>query len=477
MIEDVDETINDVLSQDTIGAVENIVVCKFGGSSVANAEQISKVENIINSDEKRRFVVVSAPGKDSRFRHKVTDLLYNLYFSVNKFEKNEFPNYEIISGSAIDFQEMLLQRYSSLSADLGLSGKIIEELKKEMSVKKVAESSSSRVASLGEHFSARMISEYLGASFVDASDIIKLRKDGSVIMNATMDNISKLRRIKGKVVIPGFYGALLSSDDVMTFSRGGSDFTGSLIAAGINAVLYENWTDRDGISACDPRLFEKGELSNEFFIIPKMSYRETRELTYMGFEVFNDESIGPLVQKNIPLVIKNTNNPSAPGTLISREYDSSMPVRGIAGRNGFCSINVEKYLMNKTVGFGASLLNILSEYGINYEHSPSGIDSMSVVLEQKMFDRYKRDIMGDITKTLSPDSITVKEHLGLVAVVGEGMKNNGFITSRIMHSLATQNIETEIISQGASENNIILGINANDYARAIKTLYFELIKR
>jgi len=451
------------------------IVAKFGGSSVANAEQISKVEKIIREDSRRKFIVVSAPGKDKSFKYKITDILYNLYFKVNKFKTPEFPNYEIINEPFDYLQDVLVQRYENLSTDLGLSGNVIDELKERISVKRISESSEGRIVSFGEYFSAKIIAEHLGAGFIDAAGLIKMRRNGSVIMHNTLDNIREISG--GKLsVIPGFYGSVLGSDDILTFSRGGSDFTGSIIAAGVNASLYENWTDRDGIYSVDPRLFDEKELEGKSLnIIKKMSYKETRELTYMGFEVFNDESLGPLFENKIPLLIKNTNNPSAPGTLISDEYDS-MPVRGIAGKNGFCSITVEKYLMNKTVGFGARLLSILSDYGINYEHSPSGIDSMSVVLEQKPFERYKRDILGDINSQLSPDSVNVKEHLGLVAVVGEGMKNNVLIASRIMGTLSAEKIKTEIISQGASENNIILGVNACDYKRAIKSLYASLIE-
>jgi aspartate kinase len=454
----------------------NLIVTKFGGSSVANAEQIEKVRNILAENKERKVVIVSAPGKDDIFQYKVTDLLYNLYYSVNKFEKREFPCYQVLDEKPDIIQGMVFSRLAGLKSDLGLSKKITNEIKERISIKNVVDKSVGDIVALGEYFSAKMIAENMGFDFVDAADLIRLRKDGTIMQAATADNIQNLKIGKKPIVIPGFYGSILNSKELMTFQRGGSDLTGSIIAEGLDAKLYENWTDRDGIYACDPRLFSKEELNGKpLFIIPKMSYKETRELTYMGFEVFNDESIGPLVGKNIPLLIKNTNNPSAKGTLISNEYDTSRPVRGIAGKNGFASITLEKYLMNKNVGFGAKFLGILSDYGINYEHSPSGIDSMSVILEQKPFERYKRDIMGDIDKKLSPDNVSVKENLGLVAVVGEGMRGNCSINSRIMQTLASENIRTEIISQGASENNIILGIKGEDYKRAIKSLYHSLI--
>lgn len=460
-----------------INGEKGYAVAKFGGSSVANAEQIAKVKDILNQDNTRRFIVVSAPGKDVKFNHKVTDVLYNLYYSVNKFRKPEFPNYDVLEGSPGVFCEMIIERFANLSSDLGISKNIRDEVKDVLSIKNVADSSEGYIVSRGEYFTAKIIAEYINADFADAADLIKLRKDGTVITEATSNNIKSISNSKSIVVIPGFYGSLAQSGDIRAFSRGGSDLSGSIVADGVDAALYENWTDRDGIYACDPRLFGKDELKGRgLFVIPKMSYKETRELTYMGFEVFNDESLGPLLQKKIPLVIKNTNKPDAPGTFISEDYDKSRPVRGIAGKNGFCSINVEKYLMNKSVGFGAKLLNILYDYGINFEHAPSGIDSISVVLEQAPFDRYKRDILGDIKKSLSPDSVIVKEHLGLVAVVGEGLKGNGKVSAEVMKVLSKNGIETEIISQGASENNIILGVNAEDYRLAIKSLYCSLIE-
>jgi len=454
----------------------NLTVCKFGGSSVANAAQISKVENIIKEDKRRRFVVVSAPGRDAEFKYKVTDILYNLYYSVDKSDKSD-SNYEVIDGGTDVFQDMLVHRFEGITKDLGISNKVVDELKKEIDAKNVLDNYVERTVALGEYFSAKIMAEYLNADFVDAAVLIMMKQDGSVMMHSTFENMSKLSSNKNITVIPGFYGSLFCSTEILTFSRGGSDLTGSLVAAGVGAKLYENWTDRDGIYACDPRLFEHGELKGRgLFVIPIMSYKETRELTYMGFEIFNDESLGPLLEKKIPLVIKNTNNPSAPGTFISEEYDKSRPVRGIAGKNGFCSINVEKYMMNKTVGFGATLLSILSGYGINYEHTPSGIDSMSVVLEQKPFEKHRRNILNDINNKLSPDSISVKENLGLVAVVGEGMNGNCNISSNIMSVLSKNNIQTKIINQGASENNIIFRINTDDYKRAIKSLYCALIE-
>jgi aspartate kinase len=454
----------------------NLTVCKFGGSSVANATQISKVENIIKEDERRRFVVVSAPGKDEQFKHKVTDILYNLYYSVDKSDKSD-SNYEVIDGNTDIFQDMLVHRFESITKSLGISNKVVNELKNKIDAKNVLDNYVERTVALGEYFSAKIMAEYLNADFVDAAVLIMMKQDGSVMMHSTFENMSKLSSNKNITIIPGFYGSLFCSTEILTFSRGGSDLTGSLVAAGVGAKLYENWTDRDGIYACDPRLFDNGELKGRgLFVIPVMSYKETRELTYMGFEIFNDESIGPLLEKKIPLVIKNTNNPSAPGTFISEEYDKSRPVRGIAGKNGFCSINVEKYMMNKTVGFGAALLSILSGYGINYEHSPTGIDSMTVVLEQKPFEKHRRNILNDINNKLSPDNISVKENLGLVAVVGEGMNGNCNISSNIMSVLSKNNIQTKIINQGASENNIIFGINTDDYKRAIKSLYGALIE-
>jgi len=290
-------------------------------------------------------------------------------------------------------------------------------------------------------------------------------------LKTTSDRIESVICLNKLTVIPGFYGqSSTNSSEIRTFSRGGSDLTGSLVAYGLNATVYENWTDRDGISVCDPRLLPDEKIP----VIELMSYRETRELTYMGFEIFNDESIGPLRQKNIPLHIKNTNNPSATGTIISANYNESRVVRGIAGRNGFTSINMEKYLMNKTIGFGAKALEILSRNGIGYEHFPSGIDNVSLVVGTEQLNTSQSKVLSELQKELQPDYLEVNNHIGLVAVVGEGMKQNPLVSAQIMIALAGANINIELISQGASESSIIFGVKTDDYKTAIKALYREL---
>ncbi len=455
------------------------IVCKFGGSSVANAEQIRKVEDIVKSDPKRRYIVVSAPGKDKTHPHKVTDILYNMYFKKREYAfalaDVKYPQIEL---SFNELAQELKDVFNSIVAGLALDGNLCKKFTGELE-EILADRNKTHhdFVSRGENFNARLIAAYLNADFADAAGLIHTNSrspDGD--NESTREWISKLNP-PGIVVIPGFYAndtLYRKKPSIRTFSRGGSDLTGSLIAAFVNASVYENWTDQPGIRCCDPRLFEQDE-RDSIPVIDRMSYKETRELTYMGFEVFNDESLGPVRKRNIPVNIRNTNYPSAPGTLISSEYNREKPIRGIAGRNGFCAISLEKYLMNKEVGFGERLLRVIADNGLSYEHSPSGIDNISVILEQ---DKVKDMdcLVKEISSELRPDKIDVLRDLALIAVVGEGMRHTVGIASRITSALADNGINIEILNQGASESNIIIGVKSEDYKNAIRALYNRLLK-
>ena len=431
-------------------------VVKFGGSSLASAEQFIKSANIINAEEARRYVVPSAPGKRFEGDTKVTDLLISCHAKS-------------VSGGdwESDFTE-IKSRYNDIIKGLGiatdLSGEFLtieENLKNGTSL--------DYVASRGEYLNGIVLADYLGYEFIDAAEVIFFDYNGK--FDATKTNIVMSERLAGRknVVIPGFYG---SNPDmsIKTFSRGGSDITGAIVARAVMADIYENWTDVSGFLMCDPRIVENPRP------IKIITYRELRELSYMGASVLHEDSIFPVKLASIPINIRNTNRPEDAGTLIVTSTDnhkSDELITGIAGKKGFSVIRIEKDMMNQESGFGMRVLKVFADLDINFEHLPSGIDTMCVVVNSADVKGREYDIASSIQKAVNPDHIHIDNNMGLVAVVGRNMAGQPGTAARIFSALAKKNINIRMIDQGSSELNIIIGVDESVFTRAIKAIYKE----
>ena len=428
-------------------------VVKFGGSSLASAEQFKKVGDIIRSDKERRFVVPSAPGKRFDGDIKVTDMLYGCYA---KAEAGEDFSSDLAAIRA-RYQEII----DGLSLTLSLDGEFecIAENFRNLSGTDYA-------ASRGEYLNGIIMSHYLGYEFIDAAEVIVFHEDGSFDADTTNEKLSaRLSQCKN-AVIPGFYGADLDGT-VKTFSRGGSDVTGSLVAKAIHADLYENWTDVSGFLITDPHIIKNPKVINT------ITYVELRELAYMGATVLHEEAIFPVRQEGIPINIRNTNRPEDPGTLIV-ENTCRKPrytITGIAGKKGFAAINIEKDMMNSEIGFCRRILSVFEENGISIEHMPSGIDTMSVFVHQSEFEEKEQKVLAGIHRAVDPDSVYLESDLALVAVVGRGMKSQRGTAGRIFSALAHANVNVKMIDQGSSEMNIIIGVSNQDFETAIKAIY------
>ena len=428
-------------------------VVKFGGSSLASAEQFKKVGDIIRSDKERRFVVPSAPGKRFDGDIKVTDMLYGCYA---KAEAGEDFSSDLAAIRA-RYQEII----DGLSLTLSLDGEFecIAENFRNLAGTDYA-------ASRGEYLNGIIMSHYLGYEFIDASEVIVFYEDGSFDADTTNEKLSaRLSQCKN-AVIPGFYGADLDGT-VKTFSRGGSDVTGSLVAKAIHADLYENWTDVSGFLITDPHIIKNPKVINT------ITYVELRELAYMGATVLHEEAIFPVRQEGIPINIRNTNRPEDPGTLIV-ENTCRKPrytITGIAGKKGFAAINIEKDMMNSEIGFCRRILSVFEENGISIEHMPSGIDTMSVFVHQSEFEEKEQKVLAGIHRAVDPDSVYLESDLALVAVVGRGMKSQRGTAGRIFSALAHANVNVKMIDQGSSEMNIIIGVSNQDFETAIKAIY------
>lgn len=432
-----------------------IKVCKFGGTSMANAKALKQVKSIIEADNTRRFVVVSAPGKREKGDKKVTDLLIACYEELQS------------TGAINKTFPLIKERFKSIVSDLGLSIDIDEVLDKEE--KAIIEKNSyDYTVSRGEYLSARVVADYLGFEFVDAAEMIRFSTTGKLNDEYTNDLISA--RLEGvcNAVIPGFYGKD-SKGNVKAFSRGGSDITGSLIARGVGADLYENWTDVSGFSICDPRIVPEAK------VISQLTYKELRELSYMGASVLHSEAIFPVVKRKIPINIKNTFKPEDAGTMIvpSEDYtDSNNVITGIAGKKDFTVIFVEKSLMNAEVGFVRKILSVIEHHGICIEHVPSGIDTLSVVVEtEQLKNGILTDIVNEIRESVNPDYVHVIENVSLIATVGHGMSRRSGTAAKLFSSLAAEGINIQMIDQGSSELNIIIGVANSDYEKCLKTIY------
>ncbi len=428
-------------------------VVKFGGSSLASAEQFKKVGDIIRADETRIYVVPSAPGKRSSKDTKVTDMLYACY-ELAEAGKNFSKALEEIKA-----------RYQEIIDGLGLKLNLDNEF---ITIEKnfKAKAGSNYAASRGEYLNGIVMANYLGYEFVDAATVIFFREDGTLDEEKTDKVLSaKLAKCKNAVV-PGFYG-VLPDGTVKTFSRGGSDITGSIVAKAAKVDVYENWTDVSGFLIADPRIIDKPAG------IEVITYKELRELSYMGATVLHEDAIFPVRQQGIPINIRNTNAPADNGTWIvgSTCQKSKYVITGIAGKKGFCSVNIEKDMMNSEIGFGRKVLQAFEENGISFEHVPSGIDTMTVFVHQDEFMHKEQKVVAGIHRLAQPDTIEIESDLALIAVVGRGMKSTRGTAGRIFSALAHANVNVRMIDQGSSEQNIIIGVADEDFENAIKAIY------
>lgn len=430
-----------------------VKVVKFGGSSLASAEQFKKVGNIIRADEDRKYVVPSAPGKRFPEDTKVTDMLYKCYAEAEAGKNIEK------SLKAIE------ERYNEIIKGLGLKLSLKEQFE---TIKKNFEALAGKdyAASRGEYLNGIIMANYLGYEFIDAATVICFDKDGefdSEKTNAVCE--AKFANIE-RAVVPGFYGAM-PNGKVKTFSRGGSDVTGSIVARALKADMYENWTDVSGFLVTDPRIVKDPA------VIETITYRELRELSYMGATVLHEDAIFPVRKEGIPINIRNTNRPQDPGTLIveSTCRKPRYTITGIAGKKGFAAINIEKDMMNSEIGFCRKVLTVFEDNGISIEHMPSGIDTMTVFVHQSEFEETEQKVLAGIHRAVNPDSVNLESDLALIAVVGRGMKSQRGTAGRIFSALAHASINVKMIDQGSSEMNIIIGVSNQDFERAIKSIY------
>lgn len=428
-------------------------VVKFGGSSLASAEQFRKVGAIIQEDPSRRYVVPSAPGKRFSDDIKVTDMLYGCYRTAAEgedfaaqLEKIHERYQEIIDGLCLNF---------SLDADF--------ELIHDNFSRKAGED---YAASRGEYLNGKVMASYLGYEFIDAAEVVRFDDDGNFDADTTNELLSARLSDLEHAVIPGFYGAK-ADGTVVTFSRGGSDITGSLVALAVEADLYENWTDVSGFLIADPRIVKNPRS------IETITYKELRELSYMGASVLHEDAIFPVRKAGIPINIRNTNAPKDKGTLIV-EGTCRKPkytITGIAGTDGFAAVTIEKAMMNSEVGFCRKVLEVFEDNGISIEHMPSGIDTMTIFIRKDVFEEKEQKILSGIHKAVNPDHIEMESDLALIAVVGRGMKSTRGTAGRIFSALAHAHINVKMIDQGSSELNIIIGVRHEDFKNAIRALY------
>ncbi|MCO4346473.1 aspartate kinase [Staphylococcus agnetis] len=442
-------------------------VSKFGGSSVATAEQIQKVLNIINSDDERQIVIVSAPGKRHEHDTKTTDLLIRLYEKVI---------------NQLDYQHKkteILERFNDIIKGLNLKTNIITEIDQTLErliyeLKDEPLRLLDALKSSGENFNAQIIAAYNTEQGVpteylspkDAGIIVTDEPGNAQILESSYETINQLNQRKHKIIIPGFFG-YSEKGNIVTFPRGGSDITGAIIARGVRAKLYENFTDVSGIYRANPNVIHESE------IISEITYREMRELSYAGFGVFHDEALQPLYRYRIPVVIKNTNRPNDPGTFIlhDREFNRKKVVLGISCDKGFTSINIKKYLMNRQVGFTVKILNILAENNISFDHMPSGIDNISIIMRTNQIKGKEQQILEAIRRECEIDELNIEQDLAILMVVGEGMSATVGTANKITTALADANINLRMINQGSSEISMMFGISNKDAESAVKACY------
>lgn len=438
--------------------MSNTKVVKFGGSSLADAKQFRKVRDIIFADKTRRFVVPSAPGKRSYTDEKVTDMLYQ----CQKFasEKKAFA----------DVFDHITERYLDIAQELSLKIDLLPYLEiVRNDIQKGA--SADYAASRGEYLNGLLLADFLGFDFIDAAEVIVFDKEGALDADKTQIVMGERLQKHQNAVIPGFYGAM-PNGQVKTFSRGGSDISGAIVARACEAEVYENWTDVSGMLMADPRVVQNP------LPIRVITYTELRELSYMGATVLHDEAIFPVRQACIPINVKNTNEPSEPGTMIVPEVDETNKntITGVAGRKGFTVIAMEKDKMNTQVGFAADILGVLRAYGVSVEHMPTGIDTLSVVVETKMLEGKRQQVLDAIMETCEPDFLEVHENMALLAVVGHGMTNRVGTSAKVFSALAENDVNVRMIDQGSSEMNIIIGVENAELEAAVNAIYHAFDK-
>ena len=428
-------------------------ITKFGGSSCASAEQFRKVRAIIESDPSRRFVVVSAAGRKTKKDNKITDLLYLCRAHVD-YHVDYHPVFEIIRA-----------RFLEIKAELGLSTPIEADL--DVLCEKLPDLSVDELVSRGEYFTARLMADFLGFPFVDATDVIAMEFDGSFNFEKTLENLKAVLKEHDCFVMPGFYGKT-PDGAVRVMTRGGSDISGSILARCLKADMYENWTDVSGFLMADPRIVENPRN------IERITYEELRELSYMGASVLHEDAIFPIREYNIPIHVLNTNRPQDPGTLVLAkiEDDENGPlITGIAGKKGFLSIEIFKRNMSNMVGVVSGTLDVLRKYGVSIEHLPSGIDSFNVVLSRRDVEHNLYDILAEVKEKVAPDSIRVTEPLALIAVVGRNMNARVGSSGKLFTALGAAGVNIRMISQGSSEIDIIVGVSEPDFDKAVRALY------
>ena len=436
-----------------------VKVVKFGGSSLADGEHFRKVAAIVKAEPERRYVIPSAPGKRFADDFKVTDMLYECYDLVLH---------------DLDYSEVfakIKERYNLIIADLGLDMSLDDEYE---AIENVISERASRdyVASRGEYLNGLILAEYLGFKFVDADNVIFFDEKGRLDDEKTNKRMRAALKNVEYAVIPGFYGSACDGS-IKTFSRGGSDITGSIVARAVEADIYENWTDVSGFKMVDPRIVPGAKT------IDVITYSELRELSYMGATVLHEDAIFPVRLSGIPINIRNTNKPEKKGTMIvlqAPDNDVRNEITGIAGRKGFSVINIGKDMMNSEVGFGRRVLSILERYGVSFEHIPSGIDSMGIIVSTAALTPVRDMIMHDISREIIPDFIHIEDSFALVSVVGRGMVQSVGIAARIFKAIGEAGINIRMIDQGSTENNIIIGIREADFENAIRAIYGEFNK-
>jgi len=434
----------------------SLKIVKFGGSSLADAAQFRKVAAIIHDDPARRYVVPSAPGKRFSGDTKVTDLLYKSYDNT-------------LSG--IPFDEAFApvrERFDSIIKELDLDIDLSDEY---AAIRKEYAAGASRdyAASRGEYLNARLLAAFLDFPFVDAANVIFFNRHGRLDEERTYAALKEMAFRFPRAVIPGFFGRD-ADGKVKTFSRGGSDISGAIVARGVGATLYENWTDVSGFYVADPRLVANPR------VIETISFSELRELSYMGATVLHEDSIFPVRAAGIPINIRNTNAPSDPGTMIVQPSDAPIrtgKVTGIAGKRGFSIITLEKDMMNSEVGFTRKVLSVLERHHISFEHLPSGIDTLGLVLHQELLENVENQLLAEIQEAADPDHIEVVRNIALLAVVGRGMVRSKGIAARLLSAIAGADINVRMIDQGSSEMNIIIGVDEADFERAVRAVYVE----
>lgn len=450
-----------------------VKVCKFGGSSLASASQISKVCDIVMADADRRFVVVSAPGKRSSDDIKVTDLL--IQCAEDYLEKGEIS----------DAFEAIVGRFKDIQEELDLDVSVVERIANDLRSRLTADCSDRNhfldsLKAAGEDNCAKIVAEALTRKGAPA-DYVSPREAGLLLSDEygnamalpeSYTNLAKLKDRENIVVFPGFFGHTMSGK-IATFPRGGSDITGAIVAASVQAEIYENFTDVDSVFAADPRIVQNP------IAITELTYREMRELSYAGFAVFHEEAVQPAIRAHIPICIKNTNRPEAPGTrIVPKRPHIPGEVCGIASSDGFCSIFMEKFLMNREIGFGRKLLAILEDFGLPFHHMPSGIDNVSVILrESQLTGEKEKQLMERLQNELDPDILSIEHDIAIIMIVGEGMTHSVGVAAKATRAFAQASVNLEMINQGSSEISMMFGVKGEDRKRAVSALYAEFYNK